>query len=196
MFEVLETRFSRPSREERMRKTISSAWLSLISTLAASWWKILIERSPFSFAAVSVANGTISFLRDDVENRKVGRETGGRKDRTRSHRKERRLPLLPFSSSLTIYPFGTTAHPPTFYRAIPPILVCIHRITAPCLIPRHCFLFISSFSIRLVFNGFFNSAEKIKRERKIKIRVITLEWSDRLMVFFFGAAITYANAFW
>lgn len=134
---------------------------------------------------VSTAGGTISFLRDDVENRKVGRETGGRKDRTRSHRKERRLPLLPFSSSLTIYPFGTTAHPPTFLprnssysRLYPPH----HRPVSysPSLLSFH-FAF---FPFRLVFNGFSNYVKKNKRERKIKI-YMSLRWGfDHLMIFF------------
>lgn len=75
----------------------------------------LRTRGPFPFVhgCLYPANRTISFLRDDVENRKVGWETGGRKGRTRAKKE-----TSPFSSSLTIYPFGTTAHPPTLPHTI------------------------------------------------------------------------------
>lgn len=67
---------------------------------------------------------TISFLRDDVENRKVGCETRERKGRTRGKKE-----TFPFSRSLTIYPFRTTAHPPSLLSPSNP--------SKPAVVPCH-----------------------------------------------------------
>lgn len=158
----IEAEFRR--RGKRVRKTISSAWLSLISTLATDWWKILIEISPFFLRGCLRRVATILCGRNNILSSRRRRKSESRPGRQAEEKTERRatqkgktsLPFLPFSSSLTIYPFGTTVHPPTFSRAIPSILVCIHRITAPCLILRHCFLFIS-----LYFLFFFSSCFRL-----------------------------------
>lgn len=171
-------------------KTISSASLSLISTLAqrADEKFSLRDPSPLFPSRLSpprryyTTGGTISFLRDDVENRKVGWETGGRKGRTKSHRKGRRpTPLLPFSSSLTIYPFGTTAPPSSayalprnsFYSRFYP-----QHHSSVYLILRHCFLFISLYSLFSFSFSYFQlefpiirQKKKINREGKIKISI-------------------------
>lgn len=92
---------------KRVRKTISSAWLSLISTLTTGWWKILNERYPlFSFTAVSVAS-LLYCGRNNILSSRRRRKSESRPGRQAEEKTERRATQN-----------GKTSLPRSFHSAV------------------------------------------------------------------------------
>lgn len=127
--------------------------------------------SPLSFAAVSTA----PLLHRWPNNILSSRRRRKSKSRPRDRRKKRpnwssRKETSPFSSSLTIYPFGTTAHPPTLSRNL-------FYSRSSTTSPRHCALFSAIPSFHFILLLFLmlsatisNYSKRLKRGKNRDIR--------------------------